>query len=140
MGINAQELQGQWNELRGEVKKRWGQLTDDDLKVQGGNFDQLVGRIQKKTGEGREAIEEFLSGLTSSGASLVGRAAETARDYAEHAGERLREGYDQVAERTREGYRRAEGGVRHNPGMSVASAFGLGLVVGVLVGLTVRSR
>ena len=53
MGINAQELQGQWNELRGKVKEKWGHLTDDDLEVQGGNFDQLIGRIQKKTGEGR---------------------------------------------------------------------------------------
>lgn len=40
MAINAQELQGQWNELRGKVKEKWGQLSDDDLTVQGGNFDQ----------------------------------------------------------------------------------------------------
>ena len=65
MAINAQELQGQWNNLRGRVKERWGQLTDDDLQIQGGNVDQLVGRIQQRTGEGRESIEKFLNDLTA---------------------------------------------------------------------------
>ena len=64
MAINTQELRGQWNKLQGRVKERWGQLTDDDLQIQGGNVDQLVGRIQQKTGEGREAIEKFLAELT----------------------------------------------------------------------------
>jgi uncharacterized protein YjbJ (UPF0337 family) len=122
MAINGPELQGQWNELRGKVREKWGQLTDDDLEVQGGNFDQLIGRIQKKTGEGREAIERFLSGLTSDGSAAVSRAGETAREYAEHAGERLQQGY-----------RRAEGIVRHRPGSAVASAFGIGVIVGVVL-------
>lgn len=132
IAINTQELQGQWNELRGKIRERWDQLTDEDLRVEGGNLDQLIGRIQKRTGEGREAIEAFLTDLTSQGFSAVARAA--------HAGDRLREGYDQVAERTREGYRRAKGMVRHNPGSSVATAFGLGLIVGVLFGMTLWSR
>ena len=63
--INAQEMQGKWNKIRGQVKQKWGQLTDDDLTFQSGNVDQLVGRIQQKTGEGREAIEKFLGELTS---------------------------------------------------------------------------
>ena len=42
MAINAQELQGQWNNLRGQVKQKWGQLTDDDLQIHQGNVDQLV--------------------------------------------------------------------------------------------------
>src|SRR6476469_9591944 len=67
MAINVQELQGQWNTLRGQVKERWGQLTDDDLQIQGGNVDQLVGRIQQRTGESRDAIEKYLTDLTSRG-------------------------------------------------------------------------
>lgn len=62
---NSQVLAGQWNQVRGQIKKRWGQLTDDDLKLVDGNIDQLVGRIQHKTGEAREAIESFLDELTS---------------------------------------------------------------------------
>ena len=40
MAINAQQLQGQWNQLKGQVREKWGQLTDDDLQLTGGNVDQ----------------------------------------------------------------------------------------------------
>ena len=100
MAINTQELQGQWNQLRGQVKQKWGQLTDDDLQIQGGNVDQLVGRIQQRTGEGREAIEKYLTELTSRGASSISQATEAVSGFAQQAGERLREGYGQVADRS----------------------------------------
>ena len=145
--INAQELQGQWNRVRGSVKEKWGQLTDDDLTMQNGNIDQLVGRIQQSTGEGREAIERFLGTLTASGASAVSNIADTARgyaqnvgDYASHATDRLRAGYGQASEIARERFERAEDVVRHNPTQSVAAAFGFGIVLGVVVGLALRAR
>ena len=77
--VNTQVLQGQWNQVRGQLKKKWGQLTDDDLRLTNGNIDQLVGKIQHKTGEAREAIEQFLDELTSQGASVVSQAAEHGR-------------------------------------------------------------
>ena len=49
--VNTQEIQGSWNRIKGQVKEKWGNLTDDDLQIQGGNLDQLIGKIQKKTGE-----------------------------------------------------------------------------------------
>src|SRR3954470_5812808 len=101
MAINAQELQGQWNRLRGQVKERWGQLTDDDLQIQGGNVDQLVGRIQQKTGEGREAIEKFLGDLTARGSWALARARGAVGNSARAAGARLRGGYDQASRRAR---------------------------------------
>ena len=85
MAINTQELQGQWNQLRGQVKQKWGQLTDDDLQIQGGNVDQLVGRIQQRTGEGREAIEKYLTELTSRGASSISQATEAVSGIAQQA-------------------------------------------------------
>ena len=129
MAINTQEIQGQWSQLRGRVKERWAHLTDDDLQIQGGNLDQLVGRIQQKTGEGREAIETFLADLTSRGSSAVTHAAEAAGQYAHQAVDRARDRYD-----------RAEGVVRHNPAQSVAVVFGIGLLAGLIVGLAVRHR
>jgi len=134
--INAQELQGQWNKIRGQVKEKWGQLTDDDLAMQGGNVDQLVGRIQQRTGEAREAIETYLGDLASRASGF----AESARGYASQAGDRLREGYGQFSDMAGRRYEMAEDMVRHNPGQSVAAAFGIGLVVGVVVGLALRSR
>ena len=145
--INAQEIQGNWNKIRGKVKERWGQLTDDDLAITGGNVDQMVGRIQQKTGEGREAIEKFLGKLTASGSAGVAQVADTAREFAQQAGsafqgagERIRDGYGQVADEARERYQVAEDLVRHNPAQSVAAAFGFGLVLGLFVGMAVRSR
>jgi len=140
MAINAQELQGQWNNVRGQVKQKWGQLTDDDLQIQGGNVDQLVGRIQQKTGEGREAIERFLTDLTSRGASTLSQAAEAVSGYAQQAGERLRDTYGQFADQARDRFDSAQDVVRHHPSQSVAAAFGVGLVAGLIVGLALRSR
>jgi uncharacterized protein YjbJ (UPF0337 family) len=140
MTINAQELQGQWNKLRGQVKERWGQLTDDDLHIHEGNVDQLVGRIQQKTGEKREAIERFLNDLTSRGSSTISQAAEAVGHYAHQAGGRLREHYDDLSGRAREGYDSAQDLVRHNPTQSLAAAFGVGMVAGLIVGLALRSR
>ncbi len=69
--VSTQRLQGQWNSVRGQIKKKWHQLTDDDLKFSSGDIDQLVGRIQHKTGEAREAIESFLDDLTAQGAGAI---------------------------------------------------------------------
>jgi len=140
MAINAQELQGQWSKLRGQVKEKWGQLTDDDLQIQGGNVDQLVGRIQQRTGEGREAIEKYLTELTSRGSSAISQAADTVGHYAQQAGGRLREHYGDMSDAARERFDRAQDMVRHNPTQSVAAAFGVGLVAGLIVGLALRSR
>jgi len=140
MAINAQELQGQWNKLRGQVKEKWGQLTDDDLQIHGGNVDQLVGKIQQKTGEGRETIERFLSDLTSHGASAISQAAGAVSNFAANAGDRFRDQYGNLTEQARERFDSAQDMVRHNPTQSVAAAFGIGLVAGLIVGLALRSR
>lgn len=149
--LNAQELQGQWNQIKGQVKEKWGQLTDTDLQIDNGNIDQLIGRIQQKTGEGREAIEKFLGDLTSQGASAISQAAGSVREFAgdtaermrggyDQASEAMRRGYDQTSEAMRRGYDQAEDLVRHRPGQSVAAAFGIGLALGLIVGVTIRSR
>jgi uncharacterized protein YjbJ (UPF0337 family) len=149
--VNTQVLQGQWNQVRGQLKKKWGQLTEDDLRFANGNVDQLIGRIQQKTGEAREAVEGFLDEVTSKGASALSNAAESAGQYAREAAEGARDGYNRLAEGAREGYNRISGEfersyemsrdfVRHNPGRSVGTAFGVGVLLGVVVGLALRSR
>jgi uncharacterized protein YjbJ (UPF0337 family) len=140
MAINAQALQGQWNQVKGQVREHWGQLTDDDLQIHGGNIDQLVGRIQQRTGETRDAVERYLTDLTSRGSSAVAQATEAVSHYAQQAGDRLRDRYGDLSDQARERYDRAQDMVRHNPGQSVAAAFGFGLVAGLIVGLALRSR
>ena len=50
-------LKGQWNELKGRVKERWGDLTNDDLDRIEGRRDQLVGAIQQQYGRSRDEVE-----------------------------------------------------------------------------------
>jgi len=138
--VNTQQLQGSWNRVRGQVKQKWANLTDDDLQMQGGNVDQLVGKIQQKTGESREVIEEYLEKLTARGASALAQAAETAGQVAQQAGSQVREQYQHVADQVSEGYDQVQRVVQHNPGQSVAAAFGVGLALGLLVGLALKSR
>lgn len=51
------EIKGDWNIIKGSLKQKWATLTDDDLQFVEGKQDELLGRIQKRTGENREAIE-----------------------------------------------------------------------------------
>jgi len=96
--VNAQVLEGQWNQVRGQLKQKWGQLTDDDLKFANGNIDQLVGLIQHRTGEAREGIEQFLDALTGQGAAAVSQAADIVGQYGHIATDRMREGYNRLSE------------------------------------------
>jgi uncharacterized protein YjbJ (UPF0337 family) len=138
--VNAQALQGQWNQIRGELKKKWGQLTEDDLRFNNGNIDQLVGRIQQRTGEAREAIEQFLTEATSQGASAISQAAGQVGQYARYAGDQMREGYNRISDQFGRGYEYSQDMIRENPARSVATAFGVGILLGIVVGVALRSR
>jgi uncharacterized protein YjbJ (UPF0337 family) len=63
--MNRDVLQGKWRELRGQIKAKWGQLTDDELDEIGGNYDALVGRIQQKYGYAREEVERDLDNIAA---------------------------------------------------------------------------
>ena len=54
------EIKGDYNILKGNLKQKWATLTDDDLQFSEGQQDELLGRIQKRTGETREAIEAVI--------------------------------------------------------------------------------
>jgi uncharacterized protein YjbJ (UPF0337 family) len=55
-------IKGNWNEAKGKLKQKYGQLTDDDLAYAEGKEDELVGKLQKKLGKTRqEVIKEIES-------------------------------------------------------------------------------
>jgi len=58
-----EKLKGNWNQLKGNFKQKYGQLTDNDLKYQEGKEDELLGRIQEKTGETKEKIKSFIDAV-----------------------------------------------------------------------------
>jgi uncharacterized protein YjbJ (UPF0337 family) len=59
------EIKGDWNVTKGKIKQKWGQLTDDDLQYAEGKSEELLGRIQKRTGESREAVEKAVKEFCS---------------------------------------------------------------------------
>jgi uncharacterized protein YjbJ (UPF0337 family) len=58
--MNKLEIKGDWNITKGKLKQKWAKLTDDDLQYAKGKQEELVGRIQKRTGETREAVEKAI--------------------------------------------------------------------------------
>lgn len=54
---------GRWNELKGVVKQRYADITDDDLLYAEGKEDELLGKLQQKTGKTKEEVEDWLNNL-----------------------------------------------------------------------------
>ena len=54
------QLKGKWNQLKGAVKQEWADLIDDDLLYVEGKEDELLGRIQEKTGKAKEELLTWL--------------------------------------------------------------------------------
>jgi uncharacterized protein YjbJ (UPF0337 family) len=58
--MNKLEVKGDWNITKGKLKQKWAKLTDDDLQFVEGKHDELLGRIQKRTGETRATVEKAM--------------------------------------------------------------------------------
>jgi uncharacterized protein YjbJ (UPF0337 family) len=58
--MTATETKGNWNIMKGKLKQKWANLTDDDLQFAEGKADELIGRIQKRTGETHDAIKRYM--------------------------------------------------------------------------------
>jgi uncharacterized protein YjbJ (UPF0337 family) len=56
-------IKGNWNEVKGKLKQKYGQLTDDDLTFAEGKEDELYGRLQKKLGKTKEDIRSEIEKL-----------------------------------------------------------------------------
>lgn len=138
--MNQQTLRGNWNEIKGELRSKWGELTDDDLSIFNGNVEQLVGVIQRKTGEARESVEKFFEQMSSSGAAAINQASETVRAGVHQATEAVQETTRNAAASVRDGFAEVEDMVRQRPAESLAVCFGAGVITGVIVSLLLRWR
>lgn len=61
--MNKLQIKGNWNEMKGKVKQKYANLTDDDLTYVDGKEDELLGRLQKKTGKSKEELTDELNNL-----------------------------------------------------------------------------
>ncbi|MFO7850952.1 MAG: CsbD family protein [Bacteroidales bacterium] len=57
------QIKGNWNEMKGKIKQKYGDLTDDDLAYAEGKEEELLGRLQKKTGKSRQELIDQLNKL-----------------------------------------------------------------------------
>ncbi len=58
--MNWDQIQGDWKQMTGKVKEKWGKLTDNDLTVIAGKRDQLSGMLQERYGYAKEHAEKEL--------------------------------------------------------------------------------
>lgn len=58
-------IKGNWNEIKGKLKQKYADLTDDDLKYADGKEDELLGKLQKKTGKTKDEISREINNLSS---------------------------------------------------------------------------
>jgi uncharacterized protein YjbJ (UPF0337 family) len=140
MMVTKEEFQGNWNSFLGGVQKKYSEITGDDLASVKGNIQQMAGVIQRKTGQAREEIEKHLQSLTADASGALGHASEVASNLASKANEGLREGYNYVAEKSQDGYDSARATVREKPVETLAIAFGIGVVAGLIAGCSVFGR
>ena len=65
--MNWDQISGKWQQLKGDVRTRWGKLTDDDVEIVAGNREKLVGKLQERYGYTKDralqSVDEFIAGL-----------------------------------------------------------------------------
>lgn len=63
MSANEDKWKGNWNIVKGKIKQKYAELTDDDLNYVEGKEDELFGRLQKRTGETKDNLKKFIDGI-----------------------------------------------------------------------------
>lgn len=136
----TQQWKGDWNRVAGNVKEKYGEINNDELRQVEGNADQLTGLIQQKTGQAREQIEAYVDALFRGEGSVTQRATELVQEYAESTRRAVQEGYQQVSQRARRGYEQSTEMVADRPMESIIAALGVGLITGIAIGMSIASR
>ena len=62
--MDKERMKGKWNQIKGDIKRKWGQVTDDDLLQAEGDMDKVIGKIQERTGEQRDMIRKWINERT----------------------------------------------------------------------------
>lgn len=61
--MNSTEVKGNWNELKGKLKQKYAELTDNDLMFEEGKKEEMLGKLQAKLGKTKEEMEKIFSEL-----------------------------------------------------------------------------
>ena len=77
--MNWDQAKGQWNQIKGSVRTKWGKLTDNDLEVIAGERERLLGKIQERYGISKEEAESQIANWNPAPADVT-------QDYKRKAG------------------------------------------------------
>ena len=129
-------VEGNWKQMKGRVKERWGELTDDDLTTIAGRRDRLEGMIQERYGyakaRARREIEDWYRSMESNLAEEIESLRSGIQSLASTVERIAKEQVPRARSRATEALNDAEEAVKRNPLAVVAIALGLGLLIGVL--------
>ena len=140
MMATEQKLRGDWNQVAGKVKEKYGEFTDDELVRVKGNAQHLIAMIQAKSGQAREQIEAFVHNLYENAGYQMNNAYETTSECVQSTGKAIQQGYEQVVDRAQAGYEYSTTVIAKRPTESVLVALGVGLVTGLAIGLSIAER
>ena len=138
--VSKDQLMGNWNSIVGSIKEKFGDFTKDELSRVEGNFEQLVGLVQRKSGHSKEQISAFITHTCESAGTTYNQVANRASHYVDVAEEAIRENYDRVASEARKGLNYTAASVEKRPVESLALAVGAGVVAGIMLGISMSNR
>lgn len=147
--MNKFIFDGSWNQVKGKLRQKFGQLTDDDLNFAEGKGEELLGRLEHKLGMGADQLHRTLNDLKSSinsggvretieqARAKVSEVADEIKTAASAKSDELKaqagEVYEEARQRARTVHEDAEEYIRSNPRESVFTALVAGFVVGLMI-------
>ena len=147
--MNKFTFDSSWNQVKGKLRQKFGQLTDDDLNFAEGKGEELLGRLEHKLGMGADQLHHTLNDLKSSvNSSGVRETIEQARAKVSEVADEIKtaasaksdelkaqagEVYEQARQRARTVHEDAEEYIRSKPRESVFTALAAGFVVGLMI-------
>lgn len=69
--MNKDQLEGKWKQIKGEFKMRYGKLTDDGMACSEGKFDEMLGRLQERTGRNRVRLRNEIENWKIKKAGII---------------------------------------------------------------------
>ena len=142
--MNKFAFDGSWNKIKGKLKQKYAQLTDDDLLFVEGKGEELLGRLQATLGLSKAALLDLLHEMKESAMSLGESVREKVSEAAARVGEVVGEAKEKVTEAAGEAYDhacqgartlrgKAENFVTGQPLKALLSALAVGFVAGILI-------
>ena len=136
-GMNTFTFDGTWNKIKGKLKQKYAQLTDDDLVFVEGKSGELLGRLQSKLGLTEDAVVGVLTELKASASTFANdvreKVGEVVGDVKAKVTEAAGDAYDHARQGARTLQSKAEDYVIEQPIQALLTALAVGFVAGLLI-------